>query len=139
MTPSVLLWLLAMGLSSSSWPQAPSPSSRLEPTLTRVTVKVLGIYSPRGVNNFAVRLEKLPGLARYKFDIPDSLLILEFKPGVSVRPKMIRDVAIEAGYQPGTCVIKKVLLSDAGRGRGWFKPPRVDSRWAFIRWLQLNF
>ncbi len=115
-------------------------AARGDPAFSRVTVTVLGIFSPRGVFNIAVRLYTLNGLARYKFDIPDSLMTLDFEPGVKVNPAEVRSVMVKAGYRPGPFKIEALPVKDAtDEGRGWFKPPKVDSRSAFIRWLRINF
>lgn len=106
----------------------------------RVRMKVMGVFSPRGFFNIAVRLYRLKGLYRYKFDLRDSLAILDFKPGVKVSSSTIKEVMIKAGYKPGPFKIEEIPIEKMkDNGRGWFKRPRVDSRWAFIRWFQLNF
>jgi hypothetical protein len=122
---------------------SPNGSSLIEPTsahFVRVYVTIYGIFSPRGVFNLMVRLYKLKGLERFKFDMPDALMTLDFKPGVKVEPAAIRDVMKQAGYQPGPFKIQELPISEASRDqRGWLKPPKVESKWALIRWLELNF
>ncbi len=109
-------------------------------SFARVTATVLGIYSPRGVFNLSARLLKLEGLERYKFDIPDSLMVLEFKPGVVPEPAQIRDVMVKGGYQPGPFKIEHLPVSEAEKnGVGWMEPPKITSDSAFVRWLQMNF
>jgi len=106
----------------------------------RVRVTILGIFSPRGVFNLVVRLYKLKGLARYKFDMPDALMTLDFKPGVAVEPSTIRNVMVRAGYQPGPFKIELLPISAASSNEpGWLTPPRVESKSALIRWFELNF
>src|SRR5579875_2897844 len=46
-------------------------------TFTRVTVHVLGVFSLRGFFNMQARLYQTQGLARYKFNLRDSLMILD--------------------------------------------------------------
>ncbi|GEM_PF-2319388 len=106
----------------------------------RVKVTILGVFSPRGVFNLVVRLYKLDGLARYKFDMPDALMTLDFKPGVAVEPSAIRNVMVRAGYQPGPFKFEELPAAAAlSKEPGWLTPPKVESKWAFIRWLELNF
>ena len=106
----------------------------------RATLKVQGVFSPRGFFNIEVRLYHLQGLKRYRFDLKNSLAILDFKPGISISSSSLRNVMVMAGYQPGPVTIEKILVSKMkDHGRGWITPPKINSRWAFIRWLELNF
>ena len=106
----------------------------------RATMGIRGVFSPRGFFNIEVRLNQLKGLNRYKFDLRDSLAILDFKPGVAVSSSTLQEVMIKAGYRPGPVQIEELPLSRLkDKGRGWMSPPKADSRWAFIRWLELNF
>ncbi len=119
---------------------APTPANPGPARFVRVRVTILGIFSPRGVFNLVVRLYKLKGLARYKFDMPDALMTLDFKPGVSVEPAAVRNVMVAAGYQPGPFKIEELPLSAAANNEpGWLKPPKVESKSALIRWFELNF
>ena len=109
-------------------------------SVLRATMGIRGVFSPRGFFNIEVRLDQLKGLNRYKFDLRDSLAILDFKPGVSVSSSTLQEVMIKAGYRPGPVQIEELPLSRLkDGGRGWMSPPKADSRWAFIRWLELNF
>ncbi len=106
----------------------------------RAILKVQGVFSPRGFFNIEVRLYQLKGLKRYRFDLKDSLAILDFEPGVSISSSSLKNVMVMAGYQPGPVTIKEITLSQMKeKGRGWLAPPAVNSPWAFIRWLELNF
>ena len=127
--------------SSALYAQASSALQQTsEQTVLRATMGIRGVFSPRGFFNIEVRLDQLKGLNRYKFDLRDSLAILDFKPGVSVSSSTLQEVMIKAGYRPGPVQIEELPLSRLkDGGRGWMSPPKTDSRWAFIRWLELNF
>lgn len=109
-------------------------------TFTRVVVHVLGVFSLRGFFNMKSRLYQTKGLARYKFDLRDSEMVLDFKPGVNVTPAQVRAIQVEAGYRPGPFKIERLPVAEArDDGPDWFAPPTESSQSAFIRWLQMNF
>ncbi len=135
----LLVLLLPRVQSPSFAAQVPSITSTTKKAI-RATLKVRGVFSPRGFFNIEVRLYHLQGLKRYRFDLKDSLAILDFKPGVSISSSSLRNVMVMAGYQPGPVKIEEIPVSQMNdRGRGWLAPPKIDSHWAFIRWLELNF
>jgi len=103
-------------------------------------VQVHGVFSPRGFFNILVRLYKLNGLDRYKFDLRDSEMILDFFPGARVDPAEIKNLMIKAGYRPGPFKIEHLPGGAASRdAAGWHSPPGAESKSAIVRWLKTNF
>ncbi len=149
MLPLVLLLPPAPASSATSGPSSDAvvtpnttePRNGVEPrSFMRVTVHVLGVFSLSGFFNMQARLYQTQGLARYKFNLRDSLMILDFEPGVSVPPSEIKQLMVEAGYRPGPFSIQQLpvsALSDSGSG--WIEAPRVSGQSSLVRWLKMNF
>lgn len=132
----VLLALTAMGVITSAHAQEPSA----EPTITRAIATLNGVFSNRGFFNITVRLYQLQGLEWAKFDLKQSRMTLDFKPGIGVTEKAIQDVMVGAGYRPGPVKIQKLPPNEASEtGPGWVRIKHPKARNPFIRWLELNF
>jgi hypothetical protein len=117
-------------------------SGQPEKTFTRATVHVLGVFSLRGFFNMKARLYQTKGLTRYKFNLRDSEMILDFAPGITVTPSEIRQIQIDAGYRPGPASIEILPLrelKDDTTKNGWVVRPNLNSDSAFVRWFKLNF
>ena len=106
----------------------------------RVTEQLKGVFSPRSFFNILVRVDKLPGVVRAKFDLKKSQLTLDFLPGTVVSPEQIRRVMVDAGYTPGPFKIENVPVTAPPDNRpGWVKIKHPKSRSALVRWLEINF
>jgi hypothetical protein len=143
-TPAARAGDAAAGPAPSAQARPPADAAKLVAPagghFTRVRVHILGIFSPRGIFNLVVRLYKLDGLERYKFDMPDALMILDFKPGVKVDPTAVRNVMVRAGYQPGPFTIDELPVSAFSPNEpGWLRPPKIEAKSALMRWFELNF
>jgi len=111
-----------------------------QPTITRAIATLNGVFSNRGFFNITVRLYQLQGLEWAKFDLKQSRMTLDFKPGVVVTEKAIQDAMVGAGYRPGPVKIQTLNASEASEtGPGWMKIKHPKSRNPFIRWFELNF
>lgn len=109
-------------------------------TFARVTVHLYGVFSPRGFFNIMVRVNQLQGVERAKFDLKESRLTLDFAPGVAVNSAEIRNVMVNAGYSPGPFQIQQIPVTAPPDHRpGWVKIKHPHSRWALVRWLEVNF
>lgn len=110
------------------------------PTVTRAIATLNGVFSNRGFFNITVRLYQLQGLEWAKFDLKQSRMTLDFKPGADVTEKAIQDVMVSAGYRPGAVKIKKLDRKEASEtGPGWVRIKHPKAKNPFIRWLELNF
>jgi hypothetical protein len=110
------------------------------PKTTRVVARLNGVFSPRGFFNITVRLYQLQGLECAKFDLKQSRMTLDFKPGASVTEKEIQDVMVSAGYKPGAVKIESLNPSDVlETGPGWVRIKHPQSKNPVIRWFELNF
>lgn len=115
-------------------------SARTRPRFTRAVATLNGVFSPRGFFNITVRLYQLQGLESAKFDLKKSQITLDFAAGVTVTPKEIRQVMVDAGYKPGPVRLQSLLPGAAAEnGPGWMKIKHPAAKNAFIRWFQLNF
>lgn len=147
--PLVLLTLAPQAMSAPSQhspdpvaiPETPGQRTSVEPqSFTRVTVHVLGVFSLRGFFNMQARLYQTQGLARYKFNLRDSLMILDFQPGVTVPPSEIKQLMVDAGYRPGPFSMQQLPLSAlSNNGSGWIEAPHASGRSPFVTWLKMNF
>jgi hypothetical protein len=109
-------------------------------TFIRGTARLNGVFSPRGFFNITVRLYKLHGLERARFSLKKSQMVLDFAPGVEVKPEDITQVMVSAGYKPGKFAIQHLPLSAAEEdGPGWMKIRHPKARSALVRWLEINF
>jgi hypothetical protein len=115
--------------------KAPYPN-----TFTRVTVHVLGVFSLRGFFNMQARLYQTQGLARYKFNLRDSEMVVDFKPGVFVRPAEITQLMVQAGYRPGPFSLQQLPANTlSAHGSGWMEAPSASDGSPLSRWLKMNF
>jgi copper chaperone CopZ len=111
-----------------------------EPKITRAVATLNGVFSPRGFFNITVRLYQLPGVDWAKYDLKQSRITLDFKPGVTVTPEEIQQVMIAAGYKPGPVTIESHAVSEVFEsGPGWVKIKHPRSKHAIVRWFELNF
>ncbi len=148
-----VLAITILACSGMLWPSAalalpqPVPAASLAQTkpandksFQRVTEQLRGVFSPRSFFNILVRIDKLPGVVRAKFDLKKSQLTLDFLPGVVVSPEEIRNVMVDAGYTPGPFKIENIPVSAPPDNRpGWINIKHPRSRSAFVRWLEINF
>ncbi len=133
MKGAALIWLLAAGLLCGD-----DIASGLQ--VTRVMARLNGVVSPRGFFNITVRLYQLPGADAAKFDLKQSRITVDFKPGATITREEMRDVIAAAGYKPGRIDIQTLSLEEASEtGPGWVKIKRPTSKNPVIRWFQLNF
>lgn len=110
------------------------------PTITRAIAILNGVFSPRGFFNITVRLYQLPGLEWAKFDLKQSRMTLDFKPGIAVSEKEIENVMVNAGYRPGAVKIESLNGNEASEaGPGWVRIRHPKSKNPVIRWFELNF
>jgi hypothetical protein len=136
MTQGVVL--LAIILSLTGAPQ--KDDSAPEPTITRATASLNGVFSPRGFFNITVRLYQHPEVEWAKFDLKKSRITLDFRSGVTVTPNEIQQMITDAGYKPGPVTIQSLLASEASEtGPGWMKIKHPASKNPIVRWFQLNF
>lgn len=134
--PSVALALPRPVLAASLGQTTPANDKSFQ----RVTEQLRGVFSPRSFFNILVRIDKLPGVVRAKFDLKKSQLTLDFLPGVVVSPDDIRKVMVDAGYTPGPFKIDNIPVSAPPDNRpGWVKIKHPRSRSALVRWLEINF
>ncbi len=132
------IMLLAIVLALTGAPQ--TDDSAREPTITRATALLNGVFSPRGFFNITVRLYQHPEVEWAKFDLKKSRITLDFRPGVIVTPDEIQRIMIEAGYKPGPVTIQSLPTSEASEtGPGWMKIKHPKSKNPIIRWFELNF
>lgn len=118
--------------------RAQDPAS--EPKITRAVATLNGVFSNRGFFNITVRLYQLQGLEWAKFDLKQSRMTLDFKPGVTTTKKAIQDVMVSAGYKPGAVTIESLAPGEVSKtGPGWVKIKHPKSKNPIIRWFQLNF
>lgn len=111
-----------------------------EPKVTRAIATLNGVFSNRGFFNVTVRLYQLRGLEWAKFDLKQSRMTLDFKPGVAVTEKEVQDVMVSAGYKPGAVKIESLNLNGAPEtGSGWIRIKHPQSKNPIIRWFELNF
>jgi hypothetical protein len=136
MSRLILLILAATGVITGAHAQDPAT----EPKITRVIATLNGVFSNRGFFNITVRLYQLQGLECAKFDLKQSRMTLDFKPGVTTTEKEIQDVMVSAGYKPGAVYIQSVAPSEVSEtGPGWMKIKHPKSKNPIIRWFELNF
>lgn len=136
MTHGVML--LAITLALTGAPQ--TDDSAREPTITRATALLNGVFSPRGFFNITVRLYQHPEVEWAKFDLKKSRITLDFRPGVTVTPDEIQQIMIDAGYKPGPVTIQSLPASEVSEtGPGWMKIKHPKSRNPIVRWFELNF
>lgn len=132
----ILLISVATGVITGARAQ----DSATEPKITRATATLNGVFSNRGFFNITVSLYQLQGLEWAKFDLKQSRMTLDFKPGVTTTEKEIQDVMINAGYKPGAVIIKSLAPPDVSEtGPGWMKIKHPKSKNPIIRWFELNF
>jgi hypothetical protein len=132
------IMLLAIVLALTGAPQ--TDDSAREPTITRATALLNGVFSPRGFFNITVRLYQHPEVEWAKFDLKKSRITLDFRPGVAVTPDEIQGIMIEAGYKPGLVTIQSLPVSEASEtGPGWMKIKHPKSKNSIVRWFELNF
>jgi hypothetical protein len=132
----IMLILAATGVITGAHAQDPAT----EPKITRAIATLNGVFSNRGFFNITVRLYQLQGLEWAKFDLKQSRMTLDFKPGVTTTKKEIQDVMVSAGYKPGAVTIESLATSDVSEtGPGWVKIKHPKSKNPIIRWFELNF
>ncbi len=108
--------------------------------MTRASVTLNGVFSPRGYFNLLVRLGKLQDTKAVKLDLRKSRITIDFAPGIQIQAEQIRDVMKEAGYKPGPVTLKQISDNSAvENGPGWMDIKHPTDRNGFVRWLKENF